>query len=120
MTVAVPKDFPQLPIGGSVPGVQIKFSLTRGPDGLLHEPGSLPAERAEDFLRCCEVVDWAEGFLREKALKPKYAALTTEQMLEKFKVNLDRDFEMPEAYRLWILARLADIMQQRKRLVPDR
>lgn len=113
MTVAVPEDFPQLPIGGSLPGIQIKFSLTRGPDGLLHEPGPSPAERAEDFRRCCEVVDWAIEFLREKAAKPKYASLTTEQMLEKFKVNLDRDFDMPETYRSWILARLADLMGQR-------
>lgn len=113
MTVVVPEDFPQPPVGGSLPGMQIKFSLTRGADGGLHEPGSSPAERAEDFRRCCEVVDWAVAVLREKAIKPKYAALTMEQMLEKFKVNLDRDFEMPESYRLWILARLADRMGQR-------
>lgn len=113
MTVVIPEDFPRLPVGGLLPGMQTKFSLTRGPDGLLHEPGSSPAERAEDFRRCCEVVDWAVGFLCEKATKPKYAALTKEQMLEKFKVNLDRDFEMPEAYRSWIIARLANFMGER-------
>ena len=119
MTISVPDDFPRLPVGGSLPGMQIKFSLTRGADGLLHEPGSSPAERTEDFRRCCEIVEWASGFLGEKALKPKYASLTTEEMLEKFKVNLDRNFEMPETYRSWILTRLADIMDQRKRLPPD-
>ncbi|WP_416759293.1 hypothetical protein ACNI65_21630 [Roseateles sp. So40a] len=113
MTLAVPDDFPHPPFGGSLSGMQLKFSLTRGPDGRFHEPGSLPEERAGDFLRCCEVVDWAVGFLREKALKPKYAALTTEQMLEKFSVNLANDFEMPESYRSWILARLTDRLGQR-------
>ncbi|OWQ46600.1 hypothetical protein CDL60_14155 [Roseateles noduli] len=58
------------------------------------------------------MVDWGVRFLREKALKPKYAALTTEQLLDKFKVNLARDFEMPESYRSWILARLADRMSE--------
>lgn len=61
-------------------------------------------------------MDWAVDFLGAKALKPKYAALTTEQMLEKFKVNLDKSFGMPESYRSWILARLTDRMGQRWRL----
>lgn len=113
MTVAVPDDFPRLPVGGSLSGVQIKFSVTKGPDGRLHEPRSLPEERAEDFLRCCEIVDWAVGFLREKALKPEYAALTADQMLDKFVVNLRRDFDMPESYQSWILARLADRISRR-------
>lgn len=113
MTVVVPEDFPRLPVGGALSGMQLKFSLTRGPDSRFHEPGSLPEERAVDFLRCCEVVEWAAGFLREKALKPKYAALTTEQMLDKFRVNLHRDFDMPESYRIWILTRLADRISQR-------
>jgi hypothetical protein len=111
--MTVPEDFPRLPIGGSLSGMQLKFSVSRGADGVLREPGLSQADRAEDFLQCNEVLSWAIDFLREKALKPKYSALTGAQMLEKFKVNLDRDFEMPGEYRSWILARLADHLGQR-------
>ena len=113
MSMSVPEDFPRLPSGGSLPGIQLKFSVSRGADGVLREAGLSQADRAEDFLQCNEVLNWAIEFLREKALKPKYSSLTAAQMLEKFKVNLESDFEMPGEYRSWILARLADRLDQR-------
>lgn len=104
----VPADFPDLAAVSTVSGYQLKFTLTQDETGRLVAPGNTRAERQARYARCCEVVDWGVGLLREKAGKTKYAQHSTAQMLAKFRVNLREDVGLAVEEQDWVLSRVAE------------
>lgn len=104
----VPADFPELAAVSTVPGYQLKFTLTQDEAGRLVAPGNTRTERQARYARCCEVVAWGVSLLREKAGKPKYAQHSAAQMLAKFRVNLREDVGLAVEEQDWVLSRVAE------------
>lgn len=104
----VPADFPDVAAVSTVPGHQLKFTLTQDETGRLVAPGNTRAERQARYARCCEVVDWGVSLLREKAGKPKYAHHSPAQMLAKFRVNLREDVGLAVEEQDWVLSRVSE------------
>ena len=105
--MVVPEDFPFVPIASAVSGAQLKFIVARDTDGILRQSGASLTDREHDFARCAKILDWGVELLNEKLAKPKYAGLSSDKVLSKFHITLERNFDMPPAYQDWILARIA-------------
>ncbi len=107
MTTPVPPDFPFEPTSGSLSGAQLKFSVVRDIDGVFREAGASLGDHERDYAFCLEVVKWGVELLQQKIAKPKYAGLPKEALLGKLDITLQRNFDMPTAYRAWVLEQVA-------------
>lgn len=106
--MAIPEDFPYVPDASAVSGTQLKFIVSKDTDQNLRESGANLEDRERDFARCTEILDWGVELLNEKLAKPKYAGLSPDKVLCKFRITLERNFNMPSAYQDWILARISE------------
>jgi hypothetical protein len=109
----VPDDFPHRPAMTSLPGTQLKVSVTKF-EGRYYAVGNSPPERLERYCYCLGLASWfAEKCVRNE--HGKYEGLTRAQIIEQYHTRLQamrnvQFHDLSEAEVTWIMCRCAEIL----------